>query len=317
LLRRQGPKASEAFSQTLSEVEWALREPSDGQDGGVDWGSGMSPLAGPPSALGTTRSTIANDAARSNSSDQHMHALGIDIGGSALKGAPVDTKTGKLLGGRFKVDTPDKVTPAAMAKIVDEIVAHFKWNGPIGVGFPGVVHGPVILTSANLHPKFIGLNVGKLFTSAAKQPVALLNDAAAAGLAEMTFGVGRKFQGKALLLTLGTGVGSAIFFRGTVIPLELGHLVFKDMDAEKYVAASIRKAEDLSWHDYGKRLREYIHFLENGIWPELIVIGGGVSAKHDKFFKYIKPRARLVPAEFLNEAGIVGAALWAAAEQAR
>jgi len=246
-----------------------------------------------------------------------MHALGIDIGGSALKGAPVDTKTGKLLGERFKVDTPKVITPAAMAKIVAQIVAQFKWKGPIGVGFPGVIHGPTVLTSANLHPKFIGLNVGQLFTHAARQPVALLNDAAAAGLAEMTFGVGRKFQGKALLLTLGTGVGSAIFFRGTVVPLELGHLVFKGMDAEKYVAASIRKAEDLSWHAYGKRLREYIHFLENGVWPELIVIGGGVSAKHDKFFQYIKPRARLVPAEFLNEAGIVGAALWAAAEQAR
>jgi polyphosphate glucokinase len=241
-----------------------------------------------------------------------MHALGIDIGGSALKGAPVDTSTGTLLGERFKVETPEVLTPAGMAKVVAQIVEHFSWKGPVGIGFPGVIHGPKILTSANLHKKFIGLDAGKLFGKAAGRPIALLNDAAAAGLAEMTFGVGRKFKGKALLLTLGTGVGSAIFCGGTIVPLELGHLEFKHLDAEKYVAASVRKAEDLSWHAYGKRLRDYIAFLEKAIWPELIVIGGGISAKHDKFFKYIKPRARLVPAGFLNEAGIVGAALWAA-----
>lgn len=246
-----------------------------------------------------------------------MHVLGIDIGGSALKGAPVNTNTGKLLAARYKVDTPEVVTPARMAKIVGEIVTHFHWKGPIGIGFPGVIHGTRILTSANLHRGFIGCDGTRLFSKGAGQPIALLNDAAAASRAEMTFGVGRHFRGKALLLTLGTGVGSAIFYRGTVIPLELGHLEYKHMDAEKYVAASIRKAEGLSWHQYGKRLRGYIAFLENAIWPELIVIGGGISAKHEKFFKYIKPRARLVSAEFLNEAGIVGAALWGAAESER
>jgi polyphosphate glucokinase len=241
-----------------------------------------------------------------------MKALGIDIGGSALKGAPVDTQTGRLLGERYKLPTPKVVTPAAMAKMVRDIVDHFGWKGPIGIGFPGVVHGSRILTSANLHPKFIGCDAGKLFGRAAGQPVALTNDAAAAGLAEMKFGVGRGFEGKVLLLTLGTGIGSIIAYRGVVVPCEFGHLRFKGEDAEKYAAASVRKIHNLSWAQWGRRLRAYIAFLEDALWPELIVIGGGVSAKHAKFFPYIKARARLVPAEFFNEAGIVGAALWAA-----
>lgn len=241
-----------------------------------------------------------------------MKALGIDIGGSALKGAPVDTQTGRLLGERYKLPTPKVVTPESMGKMIREIVDHFAWKGPIGIGFPGVVHGSRILTSANLHPRFIGYDAGKHFGRAAGQPVNLTNDAAAAGLAEMKFGVGRGFEGKVLLLTLGTGIGSILAYRGVVVPCEFGHLHFKGGDAEKYAAASVRKARNLSWAQWGRRLRAYIAFLEAALWPELIVIGGGVSAKHAKFFRYIKPRARLVPAEFFNEAGIVGAALWAA-----
>lgn len=244
-----------------------------------------------------------------------MKALGIDIGGSALKGAPVDTKTGRLLAERYRVETPEVLTPTQMAAVIREIVQHFKWKGPVGIGFPGVVHGSRILTSANLHPQFIGYDAGRHFGSAAGIEVALTNDAAAAGLAEMRFGAGADFEGKVLLLTLGTGVGSILAYRGVVVPLELGHLLYKHHDAEKYVAASVRKAKDLSWPEYGERLKDYIHVLEKAIWPELIVIGGGISAKHRKFFRYIKPRARLVPAQFLNEAGIVGAALWAATER--
>jgi polyphosphate glucokinase len=240
-----------------------------------------------------------------------MKALGIDIGGSALKGAPVDTQTGRLLGERYKVPTPKPVTPQKMAKIVREIAEHFAWKGPIGIGFPGVVQGSRILTSANLHPKFIGCDAGKLFGRAMGLPVAMTNDAAAAGLAEMKFGAGRGFNGKVLLLTLGTGIGSIVAYRGVVVPCEFGHLPLKGRDAENYAAASVRKARDLSWEQWGRRLHLYIAMLERALWPELIVIGGGVSAKHQKFFQYVQPRARMVPAEFLNEAGIVGAALWA------
>lgn len=242
-----------------------------------------------------------------------MKALGIDIGGSAVKGAPVDTHTGRQLAERLRIATDTLLTPAQMARAVAEIATHFKWHGPIGIGFPGVVHGSRILTSANLHAKFVGCDGGKLFAKATGCRVALTNDAAAAGLAEMKFGAGRNFDGKALLLTLGTGVGSALFFRGTLVPCELGHLPWKHgRDAERQVAASVRESQDVAWDKWGRRLGKYIRVLEKILWPELIIIGGGVSAKHRKFFKYVKPRARMVPAEFRNGAGIVGAALWAA-----
>jgi polyphosphate glucokinase len=246
-----------------------------------------------------------------------MRVLGIDIGGSAIKGAPVDTSTGRLLAERFKIETPLLLTPGEMADAAGMIAAHFRWRGPVGIGFPGVIHGRRILTSANLDKKFIGCDGTKLFGEATGRPVALTNDAAAAGLAEMTFGAGKEFGGKALMLTLGTGVGSVLFFRGWLYPCELGHLQLDGRDAEKRVAASVRHRKDLSWKQWGERLGRYVRTLEDILWPELIIIGGGVSAKHAKFFKYVKPRAKMVPAEFLNEAGIVGAALWAERERSR
>jgi polyphosphate glucokinase len=243
-----------------------------------------------------------------------MKVLGIDIGGSAVKGAPVETKTGRLLAERFRLETPLRLSPAEMADAIGEVVAHFKWKGPVGIGFPGVIHGHHILTSANLDKKFIGCDGIGLFSKGAGTRVALINDAAAAGLAEMRFGTGKDFPGKALMLTLGTGVGSVLFFRGALFPCELGHLKSHGRDWEKRVAASIKNKKDLSWKEWGTRLGKYIAILENVLWPELIIIGGGVSARHRKFFKYVRPRARMVPAEFENEAGIVGAALWAEQE---
>ncbi len=240
-----------------------------------------------------------------------MKVLGIDIGGSAVKGGPVDTETGRLLAERLKIDTPELLTPAKMARAVAEIAGHFNWNGPVGIGFPGVIHGSHILTAANVHKRFIGCNGIQLFGRAlGGLPVALTNDGAAAGIAEMAFGAGRKFHGKALLLTLGTGVGSALFYRGVVFPCELGHVPWKGDSAEKRVSAAAKRRKDLDWEEWGGRLGAYIRILERFLWPELIIIGGGISAKHRRFFKYVKPRARMVPAEFLNEAGIVGAALW-------
>jgi polyphosphate glucokinase len=241
-----------------------------------------------------------------------MKILGIDIGGSALKGAPVNTETGQLLAERFRIPTPEKLTPAQMGAGIADIAAHFKWRGSIGVGFPGVIERGRMLTSANLHRDFIGCAGQALFAKATGRPVALINDAAAAGLAEMRFGVGRGFQGTALLLTLGTGVGSVLFHRGQIFPCEFGHLPFKGRDAEKLVAASVRKAKDLSYGEWAGRLDEYLQLLERVLWPELIVIGGGISAKHAKFFKYLHPRAKLKAAQFLNGAGIVGAAVHAA-----
>ena len=227
----------------------------------------------------------------------------------------MDVSTGRLLAGRFKIETPLLLSPSEMADAAAMIAAHFKWKGPIGIGFPGVIHGGTILTSANLDKKFIGCDGIKLFGKATGLPVALINDAAAAGLAEMRFGTGRDFGGKALLLTLGTGVGSVLFFRGSLFPCELGHLKIHGRDAEKRVAASVKQRKDLSWKRWGERLNKYIGTLEDILWPELIIIGGGISAKHAKFFKFVKSRAKLVPAEFLNEAGIVGAALWAERER--
>ncbi len=240
-----------------------------------------------------------------------MKALGIDIGGSAIKGGIVNLKTGSLVTERFRIETEKQLTPPDMAKAIAQIIKHFKWKGPVGIGFPGVIHGTRILTSANLHPDFIDCDGVKLLSRKTGSKVALTNDAAAAALAEMKFGKGKNFQGKVLLLTLGTGVGSALAYRGNVTPLELGHLLFEGKDAEKVVASSVRKKKDLSWGIWGRKLGAYIRVLEDALWPELIVIGGGVSAKHEKFFKYIKARAKVVPAGLLNEAGIVGAALWA------
>jgi len=239
-----------------------------------------------------------------------MKVLGIDIGGSALKGAPVDTKTGQLLAPRWRIATPEALSPAEMAEAISQMKAHFKWRGRIGVGFPGVVEGSTIWTSANLHPKFVGCDGAKVFGAATGCDVTMINDAAAAGIAEMQLGAGRGFQGKTLLLTLGTGVGSCLAQQGVVIPLELGHFPWKGgKGAEKFVAASVREEKDLSWEEWGERLRAYLAVLEDLIWPELIIIGGGVSANHAKFFKYLETRARVVPARFLNEAGIAGAAM--------
>lgn len=242
-----------------------------------------------------------------------MKILGIDIGGSAVKGAPVDTKTGRLLADRHRIATDKKLSPSEMAKTLKQLTDHFKWRGPIGVGFPGVIHGPRILTSANLHKDFCGCDAVKIFSKATGCRVALVNDADAAGLAESHFGAGRGVKGTVLLLTLGTGVGSALFCNGRLYQnSEMGHLPIRGKSAERFVSSAAKVRRKLTYKEWGKELRDYVEILENILWPELIIVGGGVSKDYKKFFKYIKPRARLVPAEFFNEAGIVGAALWAA-----
>jgi polyphosphate glucokinase len=242
-----------------------------------------------------------------------MKILGIDIGGSAVKGAPVDTKTGRLLAERHRIPSKGKLSPVQMAETLKELTTHFKWRGPVGVGFPGVIHGPRILTSANLHKGFCDCDAVELFGKSTGCRVSLVNDADAAGLAEIRFGAGRDISGTVLLLTLGTGVGSALFCGGRLYQnSEMGHLPLRGKSAERFVSSAAKVRRDLSYREWGKQLGDYVGILEKILWPELIIVGGGVSKDHGKFFKYIKSRAQLVPAEFFNEAGIVGAALWAA-----
>lgn len=240
-----------------------------------------------------------------------MHVLGIDIGGSAVKGAPVDISAGKFLAERHRVETPEHISPQRMARVVADIAKHFEWRGPIGIGFPGVILNGVVKTAANVHPGFIDCNFGRLVQQTARcRPVSVINDADAAGLAEMRFGAGKGKKGTVMLFTLGTGVGSALFRNGVLVPnTELGHVPHKGHAYEKDVAASVRKAKGLTWYAWSKRLSGYLALMDALFWPDLIILGGGVSAKSEKFIPHLKTRAPVVPAKMHNAAGIVGAAL--------
>lgn len=247
-----------------------------------------------------------------------MKVLGIDIGGSGIKGAPVDTATGRLLADRERVETPSPATPKAMLTATAELVRRFRWRGRIGIGFPGVIQGRYIRTAANLHPEWIDRDGVHAFAEATGCRVTLINDADAAGLAEVRLGAGRDCAGTVLVVTLGTGVGTALFHGGRLFPnTEFGHLTWKGRAAEKSISSAVRKKLDLSWEEWGGRVDRYLAELERVVWPDLIVVGGGVSAKHEKFFRYLHPRAKLVPAKFFNEAGTIGAALAATIPVAR
>jgi polyphosphate glucokinase len=236
--------------------------------------------------------------------------LGIDIGGSGIKGAPVDTTTGALVAPRFRIVTPQPATPPAVAGVVAQIAHNFEWTGPIGCTFPAVVKGGTIHTAANVDKSWIGTNAEKLFANATSSPVTVLNDADAAGVAEMELGAGHGRTGTVFTITLGTGIGTSLFVDGVLVPnTELGHLEVRGKDAESRAADSAREREGLSWKQWAKRLNEYFATLEALFWPDLLIIGGGVSKKHEKFFPLLETRAELVPATLLNEAGIVGAAI--------
>lgn len=236
--------------------------------------------------------------------------LGIDIGGSGIKGAVVNTKKGKMITERFRIPTPQPATPEAVAEVVLQIVKHFQWNGPMGVGFPGVIQHGVVRTAANVDNSWINININELFTKKTACKTHVLNDADAAGMAEMKFGAGAKVKGTVYLVTIGTGLGSALFTEGKLVAnTEFGHVILKGDDAEKYAADSIRKKEDLDWDTWGLRLNEYLQKMERLIWPDLIILGGGVSKKEEMFKKYLKTQAPIVPAKLMNNAGIIGAAL--------
>ncbi len=239
-----------------------------------------------------------------------MEILGIDIGGSGIKGAPVNIETGELASDRYRIPTPEPSVPEAVADVVAKITRHFEWTGPIGCTFPAVIKNGVTLTAANVDNTWIGANGQKLLREKTGCPVLLLNDADAAGFAEMKFGAGQDRAGVVILLTLGTGIGSAIFVNGVLVPnTEFGHLDIRGKDAEDRASDRIRKAEDLSWKEWAKRVNEYLQQMEALFWPDLFIIGGGVSKKHEKFFRYLDIKTEIVPAKTLNEAGIIGAAL--------
>lgn len=239
-----------------------------------------------------------------------MKVLGIDIGGSALKGAPVDTKTGRLLAERHRVEIKSPCTLREGMAAAREITRHFKWKGPVGLGFPGVIQDGRIGEVGNLGDVWVGRNGAALFRRATGCRVRLINDADAAGLAEMRFGAGRGRQGTVILLTFGTGIGSALFYDGRLLPnAELGHIPWRGKPFERYAAASVRKRARLDWPEWAERVNVYLATVERLFAPGLIIIGGGVSKKSAKFLKFIRTKARVVPARQQNEAGIVGAAL--------
>ena len=240
-----------------------------------------------------------------------MQVLGIDIGGSGIKAAPVDTALGKLLTERIKLETPHPAVPDAVAKIVAQLVEAFSWTGPAGITFPGVVVDGVTLTAANLDPAWIGLDTHNLFNVATGLTTTLINDADAAGLAEMSFGAGTGHQGTVLMLTFGTGIGSALFRAGILVPnTEFGHIEIRGKDAEHRASERAKEEHDLTWEKWAERVDEYLQHMELLTAPDLIIIGGGISRKSDKFLPLLtNVRATVVPAALHNDAGIVGAAL--------
>jgi polyphosphate glucokinase len=240
------------------------------------------------------------------------HAIGVDIGGSGIKGAPVDLAAGAFTAERIRVLTPHPATPDAVAGVVKEIVTQLDAPGTIGLTLPSVVLDGVVRTAANIDDDWIGTDAEALFREATGRPVGVVNDADAAGIAEVRFGAGKDRHGVVLLVTLGTGIGSALFIDGTLVPnTELGHLPLHHGDAEDWAADSVRGGDDLSWKEWGQRLSDYMELVEKLFWPNLIIIGGGVSRKSDKFLPHVRARTEIVPAQLLNDAGIIGAALFA------
>ena len=241
-----------------------------------------------------------------------MAVLGIDIGGSGIKGAPVDVESGEFLEKRFRIPTPSPGNPEQVIEVIRRIVQHFEWEGKIGAGFPGVVRRGVVETAANVSLDWIGQDLASLIESATGCSAVVLNDADAAGLAEMRFGVGKEYEDDyALFLTIGTGIGSALFVKRELWPnSELGHLQVRGKDAEHRAGDGVRKAKDLSWKKWGKKLQEVLQVYDFLFNPDVIILGGGVSKKFKKYGKYLKDiHAEIIPAELRNQAGIIGAAM--------
>lgn len=266
----------------------------------------------------TTANVVFNKAASSKASSGrrsiHPLVLGIDMGGSGIKGAPVDLEKGLLVVDRARYDTPQPSTPAACTDVIAQLVADFEpmtaAKGPVGVTFPGVVWDGTTLTAANVDHDWIGLDADAMLEERLKRKVTVLNDAQAAALAEVHYGAGRGVDGMVLMLTFGTGIGSGLVYRGVALPgVELGHVRMHGRDAEQLAAASVKDNKKLSWKAWSERVNDYLARIELMLWPELIIIGGGVSEESEKFLSRLKTRTPVVPAKLGNSAGIVGAAI--------
>ncbi len=239
-----------------------------------------------------------------------MVILGIDIGGSGIKGALVDTTTGQLQTERYRLPTPEQAPPGAVGDTVAEIVQIFNWHGPIGCTFPAVIKQGVAYTAANVDPAWIGTDVAALLQQKTGCPATVTNDADAAGIAEMHFGAGKDHTGVVFVLTFGTGIGSAIFVNGHLLPnTELGHLEIRGKKAEHRASDRVRQERELTWERWAKKVSEYLQHLEALFWPDLFILSGGVSKKHANYLHLLDTRTQIIPAHLLNNAGIVGAAL--------
>ena len=246
-----------------------------------------------------------------------MEILGIDIGGTGIKGGIVDTAEGRMITERFRVDTPRPATPKAVTKTVMGLIKTFDWSGQVGCAFPARIKGGVVHTATNIDKDFIGMNIASHFSDKSGCEVCVLNDADAAGIAEMRFGAGKGRKDLVILITLGTGIGTAVFIEGVLVPnTELGHIDVKGRAGEKWAAASVRERKDLSWKKYADRLQDYLDRIEFLLAPDLIILGGGLSKpeRAKEFVPLLKTEADLDTAILGNSAGIVGAAMYAVSQ---
>jgi len=242
-------------------------------------------------------------------------AFGVDIGGSGIKGAPVDLETGQLTADRFRIETPQPATPSAIGNTVAKVLHHFAIapGTAVGVTFPGVVQQGFVRTAANLDPSLIGVNLRGKIRTRARRDVRVMNDADAAGYAEYKYGAAEGKDGVVLMVTLGTGIGTALIADGRLVPnTELGHLIVDGRDAEEFAAESARERHNLDWAQWAAHVNRYLQEMERLLWPDLIIIGGGVSKDYQEFVPLLHLRAPVVPAALRNEAGIIGAAAQAA-----
>lgn len=242
-----------------------------------------------------------------------MNILGVDVGGSGIKGAIVDTTSGNLVSERIRIETPQPATPEAVGLTIKDLAHQHGWTGPIGIGFPAAIQHGIARTASNIDKAFIGTSVSELFSTQTGCPVYVANDADVAGLAEMRFGAGKDHHGVVLIVTIGTGLGTALFTNGQLLPnTELGHIYLDNgIEAERFASEAARDADALKWKQWGTRFNHYLTAMEALLWPDLVILGGGASAKMEKFASQITIKAPVVPAKFLNQAGIVGAALYA------
>jgi polyphosphate glucokinase len=241
--------------------------------------------------------------------------VGVDIGGTGIKAAPVEIATGELAADRILLPTPSPATPQAVANVVGDALQHIGVGGPVGLAIPAVVRGKIVETASHIDQTWIGINAVDFFSKVTGRQVSVLNDADAAGIAEIRFGAGRGMDGVVAMITLGTGIGSALFTDGVLIPnSELGHLPLNGAEAENWAAESVRERDQVSWEEYAKRLQAYLDLVQRVLWPQLFIIGGGISNVADKFLPLIQLRTPIVPAQLRNHAGIIGAAMFAPRE---